>query len=211
MKMIAKRSHIYTVFVEKLPRVVSGHLQFLLCHLCHRLAMQKTRKLNVNRLEACFAMKPSCVYFVEVSALTVSSESMLLNFLDCHRCFLFTMKLGRKNHMCPKYFLVPLTNLCLNNINHHYAYLCSMWLCGVCIKAQNDVLNLHAIYVEKRPIHSLVGTIHHFSTIVYIKLSTKSMHKYILYHEYINILFTTSDPFIPLATYRTLSNLRRSA
>lgn len=27
------------------------------------------------------------------------------------------------------------------------------------------------------------------------------MYKYALYHEYINILFTTSDPFIPLATY----------
>ena len=67
-----------------------------------------------------------------------------------------------------------------------------MWLCGVCIKAQNDVLNLHAIYVEKRLIHSLVGTIHHFSTIVYIKSSAKSMYKYALYHEYINILFTTS-------------------
>ena len=36
------------------------------------------------------------------------------------------------------------------------------------------------------------------------------MHKhafYASYREYINILFTTNSPFIPLATYRTLSAL----
>lgn len=40
----------HTVFVGKLSRVVSGRLQFLFRHLFHGLAMQKTRKLNVNRL-----------------------------------------------------------------------------------------------------------------------------------------------------------------
>lgn len=57
--------------------------------------------------------------------------------------------------MSPKYFLVPLTNLYLNNINHRYAYLCNMQLYGVRIKAQNDVLSLRVVYVEKRLIHSL--------------------------------------------------------